>query len=60
MSCEEEVVRKEVLWPAAEGKDLWAKTAGVVGRGGIDHEECNFSKTETRFNWKQGEGASPM
>lgn len=60
MSYEEEIVRKEGLWPTAEGKDLWAKTAGVVGRGGIDHEDCSFSMTETRFNWKQGGGASTV
>lgn len=40
MSCEEEVVRKEVLWPAAEGKDLWAKATGVVGRGRIDCKDA--------------------
>lgn len=55
VSCEEEFVRKAVLWPAAEGKALWA---GEVGRGRMDHEDSSFSKAETRFSWKQGGGAS--
>lgn len=40
VSCEEEFVRKAVLWPAAEGKALWA---GEVGRGRMDHEDSSFS-----------------